>query len=65
VIRDTGWNNWQKADNEKTAYYAEYKNKGPGYQPEKRVAWSHQLNADEAKLYTKKQILRGWNPKDI
>jgi len=62
VIRDTGWNNWQKVDNEKTAYYAEYKNKGTGYQPEKRVAWSHQLNKKEAKLYTKKLILRGWEP---
>lgn len=63
VIKDAGWDNWRNAENEKTAYYAEYKNTGPGYQPEKRFAWSHQLTDDEAKMYTKKLILNGWEPK--
>lgn len=63
VIKDTGWDNWRNAENEKTAYYAEYKNTGPGYQPDKRFPWSHQLTDDEAKNYTKKLILGNWDPK--
>ena len=63
MISDAGWDNWRNPENEKTAYYAEYKNSGPGYQPDKRAAWSHQLTDDEAKLYTKKLILNGWDPK--
>jgi pectinesterase len=63
VIKDTGWDNWRNPENEKTAYYAEYKNTGPGDQPGKRCSWSHQLTDDEAKLYTKKLILNGWEPK--
>jgi pectinesterase len=62
VILPAGWDNWRNPENEKTAYYAEYKNKGDGYQPDKRVAWSHQLTDDEAKIYTKELILNGWKP---
>ncbi|MBW4888301.1 pectin esterase [Mucilaginibacter sp. HMF5004] len=62
VVSAGGWDNWRNPENEKTAYYAEYKNTGDGYQPEKRVAWSHQLTDDEAKAYTKEQILNGWKP---
>ena len=46
----------------KTAYYAEYKNKGKGYTPERRVKWSHQLTDVEAKEYTTENILAGWKP---
>jgi pectinesterase len=63
IILPAGWDNWRNAENEKTAYYAEYKNTGPGYQPDKRVGWAHQLTGDEAKLYTKQLILNGWEPK--
>jgi pectinesterase len=63
VILHAGWDNWRNPENEKTAYYAEYKNKGDGYQPDKRVSWSHQLTDDEAKIYTKELILNGWKPK--
>jgi pectinesterase len=63
VIKDKGWDNWRNEANEKTAYYAEYKGTGPGYQPEKRAAWSHQLTDDEAKNFTPKLVLRGWEPK--
>jgi pectinesterase len=62
VIMAAGWDNWRNAENEKTAYYAEYKNTGPGYQPEQRVAWSHQLTDDEAKIYIPQLILNGWKP---
>ena len=62
LIRAEGWNNWGKETNEKTAYYAEYKNSGPGFQPEKRSAWSHQLTETEIKEYTLDKILKGWQP---
>jgi pectinesterase len=63
VISAEGWDNWRNAANEKTAYYAEYKNTGPGYTPGQRAAWSHQLSDDEAGLYAKSLVLNGWDPK--
>ncbi|PTQ95514.1 pectinesterase [Mucilaginibacter yixingensis] len=62
VISGDGWDNWRNAENEKTAYYAEYKNTGPGYKPAERVKWSHQLTDDEAKQYKKDLILGDWKP---
>jgi pectinesterase len=49
-------------DKEKTAYYAEYNNTGPGSALAKRVSWSKQLNRREAKQYTLKNIFSGWIP---
>lgn len=62
VINPLGWNNWGKESNEKTTYYAEYKNKGVGFKPDQRVQWSHQLSEAEAKEYTLENIFRGWKP---
>ena len=62
LIKTEGWDNWRKQSNEKTAYYAEYKNKGEGFNPDQRVAWSHQLSEEEVKHYTKELIFKGWNP---
>ncbi|TDD94083.1 pectate lyase [Flavobacterium cellulosilyticum] len=56
-IKPEGWDNWSKSDAEKTAFYAEYNCSGEGFQPEKRVSWSHQLKKSEAKKYTSKNIL--------
>ena len=56
-IAPAGWDNWRNAENEKTAYYAEYSSTGPGANPSGRVAWSHQLTKKEVKEYTKKNIL--------
>jgi pectinesterase len=58
-ILPPGWDNWRNPDNEKTAYFAEYKSTGPGANSAGRVGWSHQLNANELKLYTIKNILSG------
>lgn len=55
-IAPAGWDNWRNADNEKTAYYAEYNSIGPGANSSKRVAWSRQLSKKEAKRYTLKNI---------
>lgn len=60
-IKPEGWHNWNKPDAEKTSFYAEYKNSGPGYVKGKRVAWSHQLTDEEAKEYTKEKIMGDWN----
>jgi pectinesterase len=62
MIKAAGWDNWRNPENEKTAYYAEYKNSGPGSKTDERVAWSHQLTDDEAKSYTTELILNGWKP---
>lgn len=61
-VNAEGWNNWGNAANEKTAYYAEYKNYGVGAATGKRALWSHRLTDDEAKEYTLANILSGWNP---
>ncbi|OUJ73014.1 pectinesterase family protein [Hymenobacter crusticola] len=61
-IKPEGWDHWGNENNKKTAYYAEYQNKGKGFQPKQRVPWSHQLTDQEAKEYTRDKVLRNWNP---
>lgn len=56
-IRPEGWDNWGNPDNEKTAFYAEYKSTGPGAASDKRVMWSKQLTEKEAKALTPESIL--------
>lgn len=66
-IRPEGWENWSKPEAEKKAFYAEYNCSGEGFQPTKRVSWSHQLNKTEAEKYTPENILKddlsGWYSK--
>ncbi len=62
LIRSEGWNNWGKASNEQTAYYAEYKNKGKGADTKGRANWSHQLSETEYKSYILENVFRGWLP---
>lgn len=52
AIAPEGWNNWSNPENEKTVFYAEYKNAGEGAAPDKRVKWSKQLTAKQALQYT-------------
>jgi pectinesterase len=59
-IVPAGWDNWKNPANETTAYYAEYRNTGPGASPAARVPWARQLTAQEAKQYTLQQVLGGW-----
>jgi pectinesterase len=61
-IKPEGWDHWSNESNKKTAYYAEYQNKGKGFQPRQRVPWAHQLTEQEAKEYTREKVLHGWNP---
>jgi pectinesterase len=51
VISPEGWDNWGNPSNEKTAYYAEYKNTGEGAANDKRVKWARQLSKNELKMY--------------
>jgi len=56
---------WNGNRNHETAYYGEYQSEGPGANPAARVAWSHQLTADEAARYAMSAYLKGsdsWNP---
>ena len=61
-----GWHPWPGdpmfPNKEKTAYYAEYQNSGPGAATAKRVSWSKQLKKAEAKKYTLSNIFGNWNP---
>lgn len=57
-IRPEGWENWSKPEAEKKAFYAEYNCTGEGFQPTKRVSWSHQLSKKEAEKYTLGNILK-------
>lgn len=59
-IKPEGWDPWGKESNKSTAFYAEYKNTGPGFKPESRVNWSHQLTDEEAEIYTIQHILGDW-----
>ncbi|RZK24132.1 MAG: pectin esterase [Hymenobacter sp.] len=61
-ILPVGWDNWRNADNEKTAYYAEYHSTGPGANAAARARWSHQLTAKQAKRYTLANIFGGAAP---
>lgn len=61
-IKAEGWSTWNNNDNHKTTYYAEYKSNGPGANPYKRLAWTHQLTRKEARQYRMKQVLKNWNP---
>ncbi|HVZ26972.1 MAG TPA: pectinesterase family protein [Sediminibacterium sp.] len=63
VIAPEGWNNWSNPENEKTCWYGEYQNTGPGADIHHRVAWSHSLTEQEASQYTIENILSS-NPAD-
>lgn len=62
-ITPEGWNNWGRASNERTVFYAEYQSKGEGAAPQKRAAYSHQLESLDG--FSMEEILAGsdsWNP---
>jgi pectinesterase len=56
-ILPAGWSNWGGTQRDKTAFYAEYGNTGPGSVTSGRVPWSHQLTKRQAKRYTLGNIL--------
>ncbi|UZR97789.1 pectinesterase family protein [Chondrinema litorale] len=64
-ILPVGWDNWSSPEKEKTTFYAEYGNTGKGAAASKRVGWSHQLSAKEAKKYTLENIFAPVVSQDI
>lgn len=56
-ILPDGWANWSGTSRDKTAYYAEYRNTGPGANMARRVNWSHRLSKKEASKYNHSKIL--------
>jgi len=66
-IKPEGWHNWDKAENERTARYAEYNSTGPGAIPDKRVPWSKQLVKEDVDKVTIEAVLGGkdnWKPNE-
>ncbi|HEU5079113.1 MAG TPA: pectinesterase family protein [Opitutaceae bacterium] len=59
TVRPEGWNNWNKPNAEKTAFFAEFENRGPGASRDKRAAWSKLLTPAEAAELTPERVLGG------
>jgi pectinesterase len=64
-ITPEAWNNWNNRDNEKTARYMEYNNKGEGAATAARPPWIKMLTAQQAGAYTVAAVMKGcdgWLP---
>ncbi len=64
-IRPEGWHNWRKKENETTARYMEYNNRGEGSKTDKRAGWSRQLTKKEAAKITMSKVFGindSWEP---
>lgn len=61
-IAPQGWSNWRGTPRDKTARFAEYKNKGQGANASARVAWARQRTDEQAQDYTVQHIFRDWKP---
>ncbi|MEO5685300.1 MAG: pectinesterase family protein [Chitinophagaceae bacterium] len=55
-VTAAAWNNWGNPANEKTAFFAEYKNTGAGSGTAGRLEWSRQLSDKESKEYSPDNI---------
>lgn len=63
-IRPEGWHNWGNPQNEQTARYLEYNNRGEGADISRRVSWAKVLTRDEAdriKIDVVFPDLKEWN----
>lgn len=62
-ILPAGWDNWRNPANEKTVFFAEYKNTGEGANTKQRVSYGKQLKSIAG--YLPEDVLKGndgWNP---
>ena len=57
-IRPEGWNNWSSPEKERTVYYAEGGNTGPGADTANRVSWAMVLPDEEVMKYCAKEVLK-------
>lgn len=60
-IRPEGWHKWDNTENEKTARYAEYNNRGDGSKTTERVKLAKILSKKEAKNFTLKNVLKDFD----
>ena len=58
-IVPAGWHNWGDKNNEKTARYYEYDNKGDGAATGSRASWSHSLTRREGAAVTLAAVFGG------
>jgi len=56
-IRPEGWHNWNSPEKERTVFYAEGGNTGPGADTANRVSWAKVLTDEEVKKYCAKEVL--------
>lgn len=56
-IKEEGWHNWNREYAQDTVFFAEYGNRGPGSDVNKRVSWAKQLTKEEALMYSKENVL--------
>lgn len=59
-IHPLGWKDWDKPHGH--FLYAEYGSTGPGAAPGMRADFSRQLTEAEASLYSRQNVLEGWDP---
>jgi pectinesterase len=57
-IRPEGWNNWGSTEKERTVYYAEGGNTGPGADTANRVRWAKVLPDEGLNKYCAKEVLK-------
>ena len=62
LVQPRGWDHWGKESNKQDSFFAEYKSTGAGAAPKARAPWARQLTPEQAALYTRQNILRGWQP---
>ncbi|MCU1318551.1 MAG: Pectinesterase [Edaphobacter sp.] len=69
TLDPAGWSKWSGTENDKTAFYAESGNTGPGanssQRAPQRAPWTRQLTPAQTKPYLPSSFLRGadrWNP---
>lgn len=57
-IRPEGWHNWGSTEKERTVFYAEGQNTGPGADTAKRVSWAKVLSDKEVDTYCAEEVLK-------
>ncbi len=57
-IRPEGWHNWNAPDRERTTFYAEGGNTGPGADTANRVSWAQVLSDEEVRKYRVEEVLK-------
>lgn len=65
VVRPEGWHNWSKPGAERTTFYREFGNTGPGAALAERAKWAGSLDTGEVARFTPAIVLGGadgWNP---